>query len=207
MSIFSGKCDFCDSVMIIYCDNDPEKLVEFLANAKIYIRGRDDREHLIDVKTEMDAVKYYPYLESIFAYNDGKSTIVLSSDSFIDSEERQHLGYYIRDGLKYWRKCKRNKTPFILEECAKKMTWNDDPSDYILEIARRIEKDGDKAEFDGIHDYLHEHYRKRWFEEMIRVGWDVHKAFNWCFNEFYPRDDVIKLRLGEELYTKYFVKE
>ena len=41
-----------------------------------------------------------------------------------------------------------------------------------------------------------EHFRRKWFEEMVRVGYSEWKAFNWCFNEFYPDDDVVEKRLG-----------
>ena len=205
MSIFSGKCDFCDSVYTIHCDGDSKKLEEFLARTDIFVQGADGRDHKVICTNEKEACKYYPYLTSIAAYNnfEGRNTIVLSSKCFIDSEEREFIGWHIKDAFKYWRKCKRNKIPFDVEDYINS-TYFINNKDIDTEVARRIADKGEKAEFDDIHDSLHEYFRRRWFEEMVRVGWDIKHAFNWCFNEFYPSDEVIKERLGEELYVKYF---
>lgn len=204
MSMFSGKCDFYDSVVAIHCDGDTSKLEEFLQNTNIYVRGADGREHLIKCENEKDATKYYPYLTSIAAYDikEGCNTIILSSHSFIDDEEKDIIGWYVEGAYKYWRKCKRNKKPFIVDECIESLHWMND--NILRIVAERVAKDGNKAEFDDLHRSLHEYYRRKWFEEMVRLGWDVCIAFNWCFNEFFPKKEVIEKRLGEELYAKYF---
>ena len=203
MSRFSGKCDFYDGVVAIHCDGDTDKLEEFLAETDIYIRGRDERTHKVVVQNEKDAVKYYPYLESIAAFNrNGRNTIVLSSRPFIDSEEMEILGWHIDDARKYWKKCKRNKVECNVDEyITHRSSWS--CSEYLdRPIMEKIIKDGEKAEFDDIHDNMHEYFRRRWFEEMVRVGYSEWEAFNWCFNEFYPNDEVIIKRLGRALKKK-----
>ena len=201
MSQFSGKCDFYDSVVMIHCDDDPTKLEDFLAGTSIYIRGKDGREHKVEVRNEKEACLYYPYLTVVAAFsrNENKNTIILSSNSFIDQEEREHIGYYINDVRKYWNKCKRNKEEFTVEKCVEHfaMMWRN--SELYTEIATRFLNNGNKAEFDDIHDNMHEYYRRKWFDEMVRLGWGEYKAFNWCFNEFYPGDDVIEQRLGRKI--------
>ena len=201
MSKSSGKCDFYDGVVAIHCDGDTSKLEEFLARTTIRVRGADGRDHVVSVKNEKDASLYYPYLEAIAAFNnhEGRNSIVLSSQSFIDSEERERVGWYVRDVMSYWRKCKKEKKAFDVEECvqAKGFFWTD--TTMLRKVAEKVAKDGNKAEFDDIHTNMHEHYRREWFEEMVRVGHSEWFAFNWAFNEFYPKEEVIELRLGRPL--------
>ena len=206
MSTYSGKNDFYDSVVEIHCNDDTKKLEEFLSRTHIFIRGADGREHLVVCTNEKEACKYYPYLTAIAVYNINKeyNTIILSSQSFIDSEEEEFISWKINSAYKYWRKCKRNKKVFDVDEFLKSVWWSNQEEFKI--IAERVKEFGNKATFDDIHDSLHEHFRRKWFEEMIRVGWETKQAFNWCFNEFLPKDEVIKKRLGEALYTKYFTE-
>ena len=197
MSQFSGKCDFYDGFVAIHSDGNEEKVVENLKKLTLYVRGSDDREHIVNSDTIKDIVKYYPYLESIALYNkDDGFKIVLSSDSFIDMEEKDHLNWYIEDVYKYWRKCKRRKIPFNVEDCVES-SWRN--SELVREIATRVAKDGKDAEFDDLHLPMHEHYRKRWFEEMVKAGYTEHQAYNWCFKGMFDSPEVIKERLGREL--------
>lgn len=203
MSEFSGKCDFYDSVVMIHCDDDPGKLEDFLAGTNIYIHGKDRRNHKIEVRNEKEACLYYPYLTVVAAFNrnENKNTIILSSNSFIDQEEREHIGYYMNDVRKYWNKCKRNKEEFTVEKCVEHFSmWRN--TELYKEIATRFLNNGNKAEFDDLHDNLHERFRRIWFDEMVRLGWSEHEAFNWCFNEFYPSSKVIEKRLGRKINTE-----
>ena len=57
-----------------------------------------------------------------------------------------------------------------------------------------LEKDGDKATIDGIHDYMHELYRKKLLDEMVRLGWDEGLATYWIWKdwrEVYEEEEVI----------------
>lgn len=200
MSMFSGKCDFYDGVIAIHCDGDTSKLEEFLSRTTIRMRGADGREHVVSVKNEKDAALYYPYLEAIAAFNIGKgNSIILSSQSFIDSEEREFMGWYIEDVLRYWRKCKREKKPFDVDECVSAVGYNWRNTYILKAVAEKVAKDGAKAKFDDIHTPMHEHYRRKWFEELVRVGHPEWFAFNWAFNEFFPSDETIEKRLGRKI--------
>lgn len=196
----SGKCDFCD-YLAIYAEDVPDnerdnKVEEILHNSCIKIIGKDGREHDLNINTIEDAAKYYPYLTVLHAYSCGKHSIVLSSTSFIDSEEQGFLKYKIDDVMKYYNRCKRKKEKFDPEKCVKELSWWRDNDDTLLEIAQRISKDGKKADFSGIHSPGWEWRRRRWWEDMVELGYSEIEAFNWCFNEFYPSDEVIKRRLG-----------
>lgn len=195
MSIFSGKCDFCDHLWIY--GNSEEEIEELLQKTKAYIHGKDGRNHQIKMDCMKDAVKYYPYIIGIGSFSKERHYIELSSESFIDSEEKEHLQWDIDDVKAYWRRCKRNKTEFDEDACYQKLKWRND--DYLKEIISRIARDGNKATFDDIHKPLWEHYRREWYEEMLRYGYSQREAFAWCFNEqkFWIDNEVMKKRLGE----------
>lgn len=195
MSIFSGKCDFYDSFVDIGADGDEKKLEEELKKLKLYICGDDGRNHRIKSDTIKDIAKYYPYLQSIACYNkeDGYN-IYLSSDSFIDQEEREYMEWRIEYVLKYWRKCKRNKVPFVVDECVESLRWMN--NNNLRTIAELVAKDGNKANFKGLHDSLHEHYRRRWYEELVRLGYTEREAYNWCFKGMFDNEETMNKRLG-----------
>lgn len=190
MSRFSGKCDFYDGFVEIRCGSDEEKIKEELKKLKLYVRGKDGRDHLVKSDTIKDIAKYYPYLEAIACGSNDGFTVILSSDSFIDQEEKEFLTWKIRDVLKWWRKCKRNKKPFDVDECVEKLFWMN--TDQIRTIAERVAKDGEKAEFDDLHNPLHEYYRKRWFEELVRLGYTEREAYNWVYKGLFDRPEVIE---------------
>lgn len=198
MSMFSGKCDFYDGFVAINCDGDEETVEKNLKDLDLYVYGRDMRKHKVESNTIKDIAKYYPYLEVIATYSrDNGQTIILSSDSFIDQEEREHLQWYIDDVMKYWRKCKRDKKPFNVDECVEKLHWMN--TDIIKTIAERVAKDGVKAEFEDIHLPLHEYFRRRWFDELVRIGYTERQAYDWCFKGFFTDNEIITKRLGRPL--------
>ncbi len=198
MSMFSGKCDFYDSFVMIGSDGEHGKTMKNLKTLKLYVYGKDDREHRVKSETIKDIVKYYPYLTLIKTWDkDNGHFIILSSDSFIDQEEREHLGWYIDDVMKYWRKCKRNKIPFIVDECVEKLHWMND--DILRSVAERVAESGNKAEFDDIHLPMQEYYRRQWFEEMVKVGYTEREAYDWCFKGFFTPSEEIERRLGRPL--------
>ena len=197
MSRFSGKCDFYDGFVAIRCDGEENKIDKELKNLKLYVRGKDGRDHLVKSDTLKDIVKYYPYLEAIAVSSKDSCTIIISADSFIDTEERERLDYRIQDVLKYWRKCKRNKIPFTKEEFYRNTWWKNDS--VMDEICKRVVEDGDKAEFNNLHDSIHEYYRREWFNELVRVGYTELEAYNWVFKGLFDKPEVIEKRLGRPI--------
>ncbi len=199
MSQFCGKCDFYDGFVAISGEGDEKKVEENLKKLKLYIYGKDGRDHRVKSDTIKDIAKYYPYLEGCAAYNrETGYNILLSSDSFIDQEEREHVGWYVKEVYKYWRKCKRIKKPFVVDECVKALSyWSN--TDILRTIAERVATDGNKAEFDDIHLSLHEYYRRRWFDELVRLGYSEFEAYNWCFKGLFDTEETVIERLGRPL--------
>ena len=173
MSKFSGKCDCYD----MYGDYTDEQL----QSSRFYI-GRNPVPLRID--TQKDLAPYYPFLIAVAAYDNGSATVIFSEESFIDREEHAHLSWELRDLKKYWRKCKRNKVPYIPQEAATHISWYQDPHPEDLTLAERVGEFGEKATTDGVHDFIHDYYRSELFEEMIRLGWEEYTADMWIYNDF-----------------------
>ena len=72
-------------------------------------------------------------------------------------------------------------------------------NDMVRTVAERVAKDGDKAEFDDLHDSIHEYYRRKWFEELVRLGYTEREAYDWCFNAFLDNEKTVIKRLGRPL--------
>ena len=186
MSRFCGKCDFYDHVG----DWSDEKI----ANSEFRITLQD-REHRLDINNQYDAALYYPYLVAIGAYDGKKSTIVLSSECFIDREEKEHIGWWVRDVLAELRRCKRKKIAFDPDTVYEKMNWHNWNNKQLRAVIDAIAKDGDKATFDHIHLNMHEYYRKTWYEYLVEIGYDKRKAFSWAYKEWLVDDEKMQERL------------
>lgn len=172
MSLYSGKCDFCDMCDIHNVDN--------ILKSNVYI-GRN----IIPLKfeTEKDLIPYYPYLVATSATTNGVGEIRLSSESYVDRQERETLEWYVKDCQKYVNKCKRKKEFCDISHFNKE---NDCGYNEIYEeIISRLMMVGFEKDFkftlDGIYLPMAERYRKELYDEMIKNGWDEFKSRQWCF--------------------------
>ena len=190
----SGKCDFQDTVELYGAD-------KILNNYKIYAAHND----VIPLKFEKqaDLIAYYPYLVAMM-YGDNKNgcgIIQLSERSFIDSEEEEWLSWRMNEVKRIWRKCKRNKEPFTREITKENLgAWCVEPDGYKKEIIDRVEKFGDKATIEGIHDPMHDKIRKEWYELMVNSGWDKQTAYRWVYGwkRYLTRVDETERDLSED---------
>lgn len=178
MSQFSGKCDIYDTF--------GDASDEFLQNSKFYIYGVDGRDHLLDIKTQKDLAKYYPYLTSGYAYEKNKGAVVrISSQCFIDSEEKDFIMITYKYILRYYNKCKRNKIPYSVDDVCKKqhlIGWlGKDPAEWEVELAHRIGESGDKASIEGLHRPMQEYYRDQWFNYLLDIGYEKDEAYMWVY--------------------------
>lgn len=174
MSI-SGKCDFSDTVELYGAD-------KILNNYKIYAAHND----VIPLKFEKpaDLIAYYPYLVATM-YSDnseGRGVILLSERSFIDVEEEETLTWRMNAVKAVYRRCKRQKKPFDRKAAAKAVSyWNEGTTKCEEEIIDRVEKFGERATVEGIHDAWHDQMRKEWYELMVDNGWDKQTAYRWVY--------------------------
>ena len=104
--------------------HNPQEIIE---KSKIYLG--DAR---VMIKEEKDLIPYYTHLVASACYNkESGNTIRLSRNSFIDSEEREHVAWRVRDVIGAFRKAKKEKVDVTLDYMKKqKFWWND--SDVII---------------------------------------------------------------------------
>lgn len=173
MSMYTGKYDFADRI------SSYNSLEEALKKTKIYAFGHDLVP--LAMKEPKDLVAYYPYLIGIAIGNkEGYQAIHLSSESYIDTSERERLEWVLRDAKKYYRKCKRKKEEFNIDDCLKNICFFDQ-KDYKRQVVERVAKDGEKADVDGIHIPMFDYGRRIWYKDLVEVGWDKMQAGMWVF--------------------------
>ena len=97
MSRFSGKCDFADTISIYGIDF-------ILKNCKVY----QDKKALKLNKHSI--IKYFPYLVSSMGMSkDFGGVIDLTSESYVDSQNKEKIKWYLED----LQKIKEGEDPFF----------------------------------------------------------------------------------------------
>lgn len=164
ISRYSGKYDCCDSLEI-----HGYTLEELQRNVKIYVGENPEPLHIEEIT---DMIPYYPHLISSAVYDnvEKKSIIHLSSESFVDEEEREVLEWILKYLLKIYNRCKRKKIEFDVEEAVKRISCDNLNKESYKELAKRVKEKGTKATIDNIHLESYEYYRKLLVDEMIKNG-------------------------------------
>lgn len=172
MSEFSGKCDVYDR----YGDVSDE----YLQNSRFFIYSEDGKHHELKINNQKDLAKYYPYLVSSSSGGKNGACVNISSYCFIDKEEEEMMGWLMHDLIKYYKKCKRNKIPYDVDEALKHTCWFT-PAEWEKELARRVGEYGERASTKGVYRPLHDHFRMRWYEELVQLGYDEKEARIWIY--------------------------
>lgn len=165
MSRYSGKCDVYDTLISIHKYTEDE----FKNNVEIYIGNNEEPLH---IECSKDIIPYYPYLISsaFFDNEKRKSVIHLSSESFIDKEEREQLEFYLKQVMKFYNRCKHKKIEFNIEDVIKEVCFKGWNKEQVIEIFNRIKRDSKNATIKGIHLNMYEYYRKVLVQEMLKNG-------------------------------------
>ena len=132
--------------------------IESTLNSKIYV---GDNSKPLQLKEYKDMIPYFPHIITASSYNkeQNSSVIHLTSESWVDIEERKMLKFYMEEVLKYYRSCKRNKKPFEAEEAIKKFGWMFDKTAANM-IIERVQQQGQRASIEGLHLPYYEHCRE-----------------------------------------------
>ena len=183
MSKFSGKCDFYDHLFMT-TDDENEAFKKF-NGTKLYKYKK--KENCIDVEriedihknweeieyhSIKDLIPYYPYIICIAGidnFDSKKSMVVLGSESYIDSREKDMMDFYLKDLIRIYNRCKRKKIEFNVDEAIKEVALICN-KEQLRELAERVQKKGKKANYDGIHLESKNFYRKELLEEMKKNG-------------------------------------
>lgn len=172
MSKYSGKCDCYDWFY--------DKPDEYIANCRFYLNV-NNRYHKLDIKSRKDLMPYYPYLIAAGYHDKDASVVHLSIQSYVDEEEAEHLGWYLRDAISEWKRCKRKKIEFNIDDVYEKLNCFHFKNDALKEIVTRVAKDHEKATIDGIHLSLQDHNRETLYNDMIEAGYDKDNAYRWVY--------------------------
>lgn len=167
ISRYSGKCDVYDSFVMIHNYTDEE----LKNNVKVYL-GKSDTP--LKIETAKDLIPYYPHLISVGCYDniERKSVIHITSESFVDYEERDTLNYYLKRILTIYNRCKRKKIEFNIDDVVKEICWMDWNKEAVTKLANRVKEKDKKATTNGIYLAMHERYRRELVDEMIKNGID-----------------------------------
>lgn len=168
ISKFSGKCDFCDTISML---GERDGVRNFIENSLIYIGAS---ETPLSVSSEKDLIQYYPYI-IVAMYSDnvlGKHIIRLSSESYVDREERSYLEYVVKWLNRIRNRCMRKHITFDIESAVEEVIWNRRDAEQTYELVNRVSNKGKRASIEGIHMSIYEHYRKDLADEMIKEGVD-----------------------------------
>ena len=172
ISQFSGKCD-CYDHFSEYTDEQLQKSQIFIGDQIVPLR----------INNQHDLAPYYAHIVGSVGYCDGIAVCRLTERAYVDYEEEDQLTWKLRDIKKYYRKCKRNKIIYTVEEALKKTCFLT-PTETDYELAKRVEIYGNKASIEGLHDSMHDYYRNELLEEMLRLGWDKRKAKYWLWRDW-----------------------
>lgn len=142
---------------------------ELANNVKIY-QGWGETQKQLNIKTRKDLIPYYAHLVSSACYDNAEraASIHITSESFVDREERDSLEYKLKRVLTIYNRCKRKKMDFDVDAVVKEVAWAGFDDDIYREIANRVKVNGKKANIDGIHMKIHEYYRQELVNEMIK---------------------------------------
>ena len=97
MSRFSGKCDFADTISIYGIDF-------IIKNCKVFQNNKELKLNKHSI------IKYFPYLVSSMGMSkDSGGTIILTSESYVDSQNKEIIKWYLED----LQKIKEGEDPFF----------------------------------------------------------------------------------------------
>lgn len=183
MSSYSGKCDFFDYIFMSSEDLTDEQLFDKFNGTKLYKYKHKkqcvDIENIEDMKLNWEEIKYssikdlisyYPYIVCLACHDNtdnNNSMVVLSSESYVDEEERETLEYWKKQMLKYYNKCKRKKEEYNISKAMQLVIYNGCvDSSKAKELASRIRDSGKKANIDGIELSMAKYYRDNLRKEI-----------------------------------------
>lgn len=177
MSRYSGKCDVYDWFSE-YTDEDIKK-------CKIYV---GDECMPLRIDSRRDLMPYYPRLV-VLGWGSGKTRSVrISTESFVDREEREQLEWKLEYAIKIYRRKKRKHEQFNPDKVIEETSLFNDK--VYEEIVRRVAESGEKATIDGIKISYHEHNRKALYDDMVAAGYDARFARWWIWHDWKDYSEV-----------------
>lgn len=179
-----GKCDFRDHLCMLDADGSDEQIEAFLEKTIVYVWGSDGvPTGPLKMTNLKEAIPYMFHLISVGVLSEGNKMVVLTSEPFYDSEEKERLeGIYDRI-LKYLKKCKRKKQSSSFKEASEcllcfpngtvKDNWETRCGFIMYERLKEDLKMDFKSASKGLHDFFHTEVRKKLLDFAYQEGVDL----------------------------------
>ena len=160
MSKFTGKCDFYDHIEVCGIDS--------VLNSDVEVGDKP-----IQLNSLKDCALYYPNIISMSCSSNDHSYIRLTKDAWFNIEEHRYLMIEMEWVKKEYRRCKRKKEEFVIDDVYEKI-FNyafTNEEKVRREIIKRVKEYGNKANIDGLHfSFYLQYYRKEYYNELISLG-------------------------------------
>lgn len=162
ISKYSGRFDVFDELVLIQGYTEEE----LKNNVKIYISNNSTP---LKIESYKDVIPYYPYTIAILCCDnkERESTMYISSESFVDRDEREILEIYLKQILEIYNSCKTKEIEFDVEKAVEKVCFQDYDKCEIRKLANRVKENGNKTNINDIHLAMHERHRKILVNEML----------------------------------------
>jgi len=122
------KCGFKEVITYTYIYYDKKYTLKELNKRGVYI------ETDIHFDTLLDLIPYYPYIVSCAACDGDKQYVVISKESFVDSEFKEHLQYGWISGVDYKKKLQEH----YLEVCRDYFLYKLEERTKIIDIKNLV---------------------------------------------------------------------
>ncbi len=137
---------------------------------------------LLDIKCLRDLLPYAAFIVGMaYGNHDGTYICYIGGKSFIDEEEEEHFTWYLKQIQRLYKRCKRKKIEFTEEYVLEQLSWVID-KDIIKTLFYRVKEHPYSANVEGLHDNLHQYYRKKLEEDMIKTGYTPEQAYEWVYH-------------------------
>lgn len=190
MSFFTGTCDIYDHYIMLGGFQTIEEINDFLSKSKFYIYEGNVRKEL-EINNLHDLVPYYTHVVSAGGFSKDGDNVILSSESYIDSYEKEMLEcelWRITNAIKKLKKNKKNNDSLLKEKILDELHVPMYRETYVNQILDLILTKGSDITTDdillaNIHHPFSERARKFLCNEMIDKGYTLIEAYNWCYHE------------------------
>lgn len=159
------------------------KIYQYTPNTKLNVETCEwEDEELLNIKSLKDVLPYAAFLGS-WGINKicGTFTAHIGSRSFVDQEEEERLKWYLDTMKKLYRKYKRKKIDFTWRNVEKDLSWMMD-KEMLINLYKRVKEHPVSAKFEGLHDNIHQYYREKLAEDMVKAGYTQEQADEWVYN-------------------------
>lgn len=147
-----------------------------MINSKIYCLDKP-----LDIREERDLVPYYPYIIGVSCGDKDGATIYLSSTDYITTHETEMLDFYLESIKKIYRRCKRRREEFNVEEVYRREFCHFSEKPELRPLVERVAELGNRATYDGIYLRMSEIYRREWRKELLKYGYDEEWIEDWIY--------------------------